>query len=246
MARFLVINPNTSEEMTLAIKKTVKFYVHSNNEVDVIKSIMGPRSLETFYEYQLATLGVINTLQNINIRKYDGILLACFGDPGLYALKEIMPVPIIGIAEASLSMSLLLGSSFAIVTALKKAVPMMENMVQQYALTGRMTSVYCLGISVLGLEENKKKTLKALIEVTKKAVNEGAEVVVLGCAGLTGFSDRIEKELGATVIDPVRVGFKMLESIIESDLKIARNGLYMSPDSKEIVNTDFKNHPLWR
>lgn len=240
MARFLVINPNTSEEMTLAIKKTVKLYVHSHNEIDVVKSVMGPRSLETFYDYGLATIGVINTLQNMNIEKYDGILLACFGDPGLYALKEITPIPIIGIAESSLSMSLLLGSSFAIIVALEKAVPMMKNMVQQYALTGRMAGIYSLGISVLGLEENKKKTLNALLEVTKRAVSEkGAEVIILGCAGLTGFSDRIEKEIRVTVIDPVRIGIKILESIVESDLKIARNGLYMSPSLKEIVNMDF-------
>ena len=68
---------------------------------------------------------------------------------------------------------------------------------------------------------------------------KGAEVIILGCAGLTGFSDKIEKEIGVTVIDPVRIGIKILESIVESDLKIARNGLYMSPSLKEIVNMDF-------
>lgn len=239
MSRFLVVNPNTSDEMTRAIEKTIMSSITSGNEADVIRAETGPKSLETFYEYGLATIGVITTLKKIDIRQYDGMLLACFGDPGLYALKEIIPVPVVGIAEASISMSLLLGSSFAILVALEKAVPMMKNMVQQYGLTDRMAGVFPLGIPVLDLEEDESKTIEVLIKVGQKAKNQGAEVLLLGCAGMTGFSDKIEKELGVAVIDPVKTGFKMLECLVESGLKVSRTGLYMPLDNKEIIGMDF-------
>lgn len=235
MRRFLVINPNTSDEMTESIKQTVKSYVHKENVVEVIRANIGPRSLETFYEYSLATIGVINTFKDLDMKKYDGVLLACFGDPGLYALKEMISVPLIGIAEASISMALLLGDRFSIVTALEKAIPMMKNMVKQYGLENRMSKVVSLGMNVLDLEKDETNTYNALFKATKKCIREGAEVIILGCAGLTGFSDRIEKELGVTVIDPIRVGIKTLEAIVESDLRIARNGLYMPLMTKEII-----------
>jgi allantoin racemase len=239
LAKFLVINPNTSLEMTHAIKQTIEQFKHSHHEVDVISAKMGPRSLETFYEYSLATVGVISTLQDLNLDKYDGILLACFGDPGLYAIKEISPIPVIGIAEASISVSLLLGSSFGMFVALEKAVPMMENMVQQYGLTDRLAGVYPLELPVLDLEKDKKLTTDLLLKKGQQAVESGAEVLILGCAGLTGFSDTIEEQLGITVIDPIRVGFKALESIVESKLNVSKRGLYKPPNPKEIDGMDF-------
>jgi allantoin racemase len=241
LASFLVINPNTSQEMTKVIEETVNQYIHSHHKADIISAKMGPRSLETFYEYGLATVGVISTLQEIDLTLYDGILLACFGDPGLYAIKEISSVPVIGIAEASISVSLLLGSSFGIFVALEKAVPMMDNMVQQYGLKDRFKGVFPLGLPVLDLEKDKLKTTELLLEKGREAVNQGAEVLILGCAGLTGFSDLIEEQLGVTVVDPIRVGFKTLESIVESNVNVSKKGLYKSPSSKEIVGMDFLN-----
>jgi allantoin racemase len=239
MSRFLVINPNTNEVMTQEIEKTVKAYIHKDNEVDVIKNTMGPESLESFYEYELAATGLINTIGGINIESYDGVLIACFGDPGLYALKEIIRVPVFGIAEISLSTSILLGDKFAILTAQKKAVPMMSNMVRQYGLKERLAGIYSLGISVLDLEKDKDETFNLLVNTAQKAVDNGAEVIILGCAGLTGFNEKLEKFLSITVIDPVKTGFKIMEAIVESNIKIARNGLYKPPNSKKIIGMEF-------
>ena len=239
MAHFLVINPNTSAEMTGAIANTVRAYIHAENKVDVLKAEMGPESLETFYEYGLATVGVLATLEKVELSQYQGVLLACFGDPGLYALKEKIPVPVIGIAEASIAASLLLGSSFAILVALEKAVPMMGNMVQQYGLTDRFAGSFSLGMNVLDLEQDQEKTFRILLEAGEKALAAGAEVLILGCAGLTGFSTDLEKSLGIPIIDPVRTGLKILESIVESNLQVSKKGLYRPPDSKKISGMPF-------
>ena len=234
MSSLLVINPNTSLEMTEQIKKTIQKISHKDHEVIYKNSDIGPESLESFYEYSLATLGVLRVIAEEK-GKYDGILLACFGDPGLYAIKEVAGVPIIGIAEASLSTALLLGQSFSILVALKKAVPMMENMVLNYGLSKRLASVEPLATPVLDLEKSRQQTIEKMLKVGKKAMDKGAEILILGCAGMTGFSTILEKELGITVIDPIATGYKVLESLVELNLNVSRCGIYAPPAPKKIL-----------
>lgn len=237
--RFLVVNPNTSAEMTKAIEQTVAASLHGDNQAEVITASMGPRSLESFYEYSLASVGVIATLKKLDLEHYQGMLLACFGDPGLYALKETMPFPVVGIAEAALSLALLLGYRFAILAASEKAVPMMENMVQQYGLSSRLAGVFPLGMAVLDLEVDRVRTIAHMLEVGRRAVAAGAEVLLLGCAGMTGFAGKIEDELGVVVVDPIIAGVKTLEAIVESGLKVCRRGLYAAPAPKEVLGMEF-------
>ena len=240
--RSLVFNPNSSGEMTESIRRTALSQVRPGSRVDVLGAETGPRSLESFYEYSLAVYATLQSFRKIDMRDYDGILLACFGDPGLYALKEIARVPVVGIAEASLSLSLLLGSRFAIVTALRKAVPMMKNMVDQYALGSRMAGIYSLDMPVLELETCRERACDRLRKIIDLAVDDGAEVILLGCAGMTGFAESIGEAHGVSVIDPIIAGVRTLEMIVESGMRVASNGLYARPSSgKELVGMDMGN-----
>ena len=233
MRRYLVVNPNTSTEMTSSIKSTIDQVAEADIEVDVINVAVGLPSLESFYDYNIAAAAVSYTLDAAKIAGYDGVLLACFGDPGLYGLKEMISAPVIGIAEAALSVSLLLGYKFAIIVALDKATPMMTNLVQQYGLSQRLAGVYALDISVLGIEENRARSLDRMLHVGSQAVAAGAEVLILGCAGMTGFATAIENELKVTVIDPVSAGFTMLHAIVTANLRTSRNGLYKTGPLKD-------------
>lgn len=234
MSSLLVINPNTSFEMTEQIMSTIQKIAHKEHEVIYKNADIGPESLESYYEYSLATVGMLRVIAEEKGR-YDGMLIACFGDPGLYAIKEVVEVPIVGIAEASLSTALLLGQSFSILVALKKAVPMMENMIMNYGLSKRLASVEPLGTPVLNLKKDRQQTIKKMLSVGQKAIDKGAEVLILGCAGMTGFSAMLEKELGVAVIDPVTTGYKVLESLVELNLNISKRGIYASPEPKKIL-----------
>lgn len=107
--KLLVINPNTSVGMTNDIKKSYKQGEKQKNEVIVTNPKFGPRLLESFYDYSLATIGSICEMNKY--KSIDGALIACFGDPGLYSIKEKYNYTTIGIAEAVMSASLLLGKN---------------------------------------------------------------------------------------------------------------------------------------
>lgn len=231
----LVVNPNTSQAMTEDIRKTVERVRSPDTSVTVTGLDFGPEALESFYDYTLSGFGLCRLLENER-EKYDGVLVACYGDPGLYAAKEICEGPVLGIAETSMAMSTLLGSRFSILAASDKAVPMMDNMVSQYGMQDRFAGAFSLNMSVLDAESNRDETVSRLIEAGKKAVSKGAEVLILGCAGMTGFGRPVSQALGIPVMDPVETAFLTLEMMCEGGFKTSRKGLYKTPEYKKIKN----------
>ncbi len=235
--KLLIINPNTSYEMTKDIEITVNKYKSKDVEVIVKKPDFGPQSLESFYDYTLAAFGCIRMLEKEK-NNYDGILLACFGDPGLYAVKEMLDYPAIGIAEASITMANLMGQKFGLLVALDKAKALMTDMVGQYGMKDRCAAIEPLNISVLDVEKNKKESIEKLITVGKIAIKKGADVLILGCAGMTGMKEEVEKALNVPVIDPVECGYKVLEMMVKGEFKISKKALYMTPPEKNIEKSE--------
>lgn len=231
--KLFIINPNTSVEMTGEIRTTVERIKAADIDVTVTMPDFGPRSLESFYDYSLAAFGNLRLLQK-NSGKVDGVLVACFGDPGLYSLKEVCQVPVVGIAEASIAMSTLMGQRFSLLVASEKAVPMMADMVRQYGFESRLASIEPIGIPVLDIEKDRKRSIAKLTEVGAKAIKKGAEVLILGCAGMTAMKTEIEDALGIPVIDPVEYGYLMLEMMVKYHLPVSKIGLYRQPAEKEM------------
>ncbi|EST11192.1 aspartate/glutamate racemase family protein [Sporolactobacillus laevolacticus] len=227
MKKLLVINPNTSEDMTASIHEVITG-VLPHVDVRVVRPTTGPESLESFYDYQIAAYELIKMVQK-DQQTYDGILIACFGDPGLYALKEICSCPVIGIAEASFSAALLLGKKFVVITALQKAVPMMEDLIDQYGLEKRCATVRAINLDVLAIEQDRGSKYARFIEVGRSCVADGAEVLILGCASMTGLKEKMEDSLHIPVIDPVVTGIKMLKMIVDTGLNTSKAGLYQEP-----------------
>lgn len=233
--KILVINPNTSLEMTKDIKETIFKVKSLDIDVEINNPDFGPTSLESYYDYSLASFGCLRLMENIDT-EYDGILIACFGDPGLYAMKEKMKGIVLGIAESSIMIANLLGQKFAILAALDKAVALMKDMVQQYGMNDRCATIEALNLNVEIIEKNKEESIRKLIMIGEKALSKGAEVLILGCAGMTGMKDKIEEKLGIPVLDPVECGYRVLEMLVKGEYKISKKGLYMSPPLKNIKN----------
>lgn len=225
--RLLVINPNTSEEMTQSIENTI----YSSNPIfytNVVHPNNGPKSLESYYDYQIAAFEMINMLQNSSV-KYEGVLVSCFGDPGLYALKEMYENPVIGIAEAAMSAAILIGRKFSIIAASMKAVSMMKDLVCQYGLTDRLASVRALNTNVLDIEKNKIGMIDQMVPVIHQCIENGADSIILGCASMTGLKEKLEEKVKIPVIDPIQIGYKWLEALVQADVKVSNKGSFSFP-----------------
>jgi allantoin racemase len=161
---------------------------------------------------------------------YDAVVLACFSDPGLEAAREVVSIPVLGIEECALHVAAMLGHKFSIMTGRSERVPGKMEHVRLRGLAEKLASVCPLGMSVLEMDAEPQRARSRIIEVAGAAVREdGAEVIILGCAGLAGYSAEIERELGVTVVDPSPVALKMAETLVALKLKHSKRGLYASP-----------------
>ena len=115
----------------------------------------------------------------------------------------------------------------------------MENMVTQYGMQSRCAGVFPISMSVLDAEANRDEMVTRLIATGQRAVNAGAEVLILGCAGMTGFSGPVSRTLGVPVMDPVETAYRTLEMMCRGNISLSKKGLYKTPDQKNL-----KNEPL--
>jgi allantoin racemase len=227
MPTALVINPNTSESMTAEIETTATRIFQPPWNCIVSCAPAGPESLESWSDYHLASVAVLPLLEKLP--EVDGIVLACFGDPGLYLLKESCSVPVVGIAESSMSIAVMLGARFGILAGMRRAVELMDSMVRTYGLESRYAGTVSLEMRVLDFGKDRIETLNVLERASHQLRERGAEVLLLGCAGLTTFVEELQAKVEMPVIDPVEAGCRMLQTLCAAGLNTSHIGLYSKP-----------------
>jgi allantoin racemase len=233
--RILVINPNTSEEMTQDIDREARQYARPDTEIETVCPSWGPRSIEGHYEEELAAVAMLEVIRE-RAAEYDGVVIACYGDPGLAAAREISPAPVVGIAEASMLMACTVAHSFSIVTVLPRVKPLLEDTVRLHGLESRCASIRTTPLSVLDCERDPEAAGREIVKAAKLAIEEdGAEAILLGCAGMGPLDKTVEAQVGVPVLDGVACAVKLVEGLLDYGLSTSRVAAYKEPEPKEIV-----------
>jgi allantoin racemase len=233
--RILVINPNTSTSVTEHVRHELEKIKRADTELTVTNPEHGPVSIESAYDETLAAFHTMELVKKANGEGYDAIVLACFSDPGLDAAKELSSIPVVGIEEATLHMAAMLGHRFSIMTGMRRRIPTRDWHVKLRGCDGFYASSPALDMSVLEMDANPDKAKNRILGLARKCVLEDrAEVIILGCAGLAGYAEDIERELGAVVLDPTSVAFKMAEAMADLKLHHSKAGRFSNPPVKEI------------
>jgi len=164
---------------------------------------------------------------------YDAVVIACFSDPGLEAAKELVNIPVVGIGEASIHAASMLGARFTVITPVSRRIPTRIHQALHLVSHHSLASVRSLDLSVAQSESDPELTIKTLLRVVDSAVkDDGAEVIVLGCAGMTGYTEELEKRYRVTVVDPCTVALKFAETFVSLGLKQSKLGHYSKPPEK--------------
>jgi len=225
--KILVINPNSSEHMTEHIRAEVLRIKRDDTEVKVIANAGAPAAIESARDVALAVPPLLRQVEWANEEGYDAVILACFSDPGLQAAREVSDILVIGIEETTLHVAAMLGHKFTILTPLAKRIPAKEREVSGYGLESALASVRSLDLSVSETDADPEATKKRILEEARLARDEdGAEVIVLGCAGMVGYAKDAEEALSLVVLDPTSVAFKVCEGLVEAGGHHAKQTLY--------------------
>ena len=231
--RIMIINPNTSISMTDHIREELIPLKRSDTELTVTCPDKGPETIESAYDEAFATPPTLALVKKANVEGYDAVVLACFSDPGLHAAREISSIPIIGIEESSLHVAAMLGAKFSIMTPRKTRIAAKQEEVHIRGMDYFLASVRSLDLSVAETDADPEKTKQRIFDVATKAVQEdGAEVIILGCAGMAGYAPELEKKLKIKIIDPTAVALKIAEAIVDLGLTHSKTGLYATPPEK--------------
>jgi len=196
--KILIINPNSSKEMTHAIQKAAEDFVGGEYEVACKDNPAAPAFIET-YEDQVKTAPGMIKLVREQKSKFDAFIVACHCDPNLDVLKEITNKPVVGIGEASMKIASMLGHRFSVVSATAHSIPNKEALIRKYHLQDILASVKAPPEKLKGAQNEENITQAARAEIYE----DGAEVIVLGCAGMSGLDKRMQAQLGVPVLDGV-------------------------------------------
>ena len=196
--RILIINPNSDPGMTAAIQESAEAFAEDAFEVVTMSTPGAPHFIETYADEVQSAPGMMELLW-ANEEDYDAFVIACHSDPTMEAAKEATRKPVIGIGEASMKLASFLGHSFSVVTTHQHSVPGKVEQARKYHLQELMVSVRAPDVGQENLED-----LGLFMELSRQAVEEDqAEVIVLGCAGLSGMDGKIQEALDVPVLDGV-------------------------------------------
>lgn len=228
-----LINPNTSESMTNCIAQAAKLVAAPDTQLRCCHPEHGAKSIEGFLDELVAATGVIEQIQLGEQAGCQAHIIACFGDPGLDAGREVASVPVIGIAEAAMHTATLLGHRFSVVTSLCRTVAMTEHLLVKYGMEQRCASVRAVDIAVLDLHNPESDAYRCILEACQTAVHKDqADAIVLGCAGMADLQQNLSQALGIPVIDGVASALGMAEMLIRCGLSTGKQGCYAAPLTK--------------
>lgn len=207
--RLLLINPNTTDGITELVASRSREIAGPGVEVRAVTGRFGARYVASRAAYAVAGHAALDALAEHG-DGCDAALLACFGDPGLLALKELSPIPVVGMAEASCHLACLLGSRFSIVTGGERWGPMLCEFVVALGLGARLASVRAVAPTGADIANDPERALALLAAACNScAEGDGAEVVILGGAGLAGLAQRIAPNVPVPVICSLEAGLRL-------------------------------------
>jgi len=211
--RILMINPNTSMEMTKTIDSTAKKYASPGTEITTVNPEEGPDHLSNLYDYAMQAPKVMELIEK-NKEDYDFFVIACAADPGLEACRLITPY-VIGIGEAAYLTACAVAKRFSVIYELKQGEPVIRERIRRFGIDqSRCVSVKVIGRGDGEIVKRRDEMFDSYYQAGKECVEEdGAGALVLSCAGMADLKERLEKQLKVPAFSGVESAVKIAEQL---------------------------------
>jgi allantoin racemase len=227
--RIKVINPNTTASMTTTIGECARAAAGPGVIVDAVSPRQGPAAIESHVDSALAVPGVLEEIVLGEEAGYDGYVIACFGDPGLKAARELACGPVVGIAEAAMRTAAYLGRGFSVVTTLSRTVGHARDLAEEYGVARHCLGIHACEIPVLDLETDPHARTTILRACEEALALDGSDAIVLGCAGMADLCHDMSAQLGVSVVDGVAAATTTVESLVRMGLATGKLGEFAQP-----------------
>ena len=230
--KLLLINPNISESVSELIRAEAERSASAGTVVEVLTAPFGVAYIETRFE---ALIGASATaeLAAEHHERFDAVIVAAFGDPGLAALREVLPCPVTGLTEAALASACLLGHRFSIVAISQRIRAWYRESVQACGLEGRLASIRGLDEPLADIGNVQGHQGERLVALAERCVDEdGADVIVLAGAPLAGLARTLRSRLPVPTVDGVSSAVHHAETLVALAPGRAQRGSFAAPPQK--------------
>ena len=207
--RIIVINPNSSTDVTKGIDAALgDLRADTNAEFECLTLAEGPPGIETQQHVDSVVMPLCRMIESCDNRA-SAFVLACYSDPGLHAARETTRKPVLGIAESGLLTALTLGDRVGVIGILAGSIPRHSRFIRAMGIESRIAGELPVGLGVTELAD-EKVTFARMTETGRRLAEEkGANVVVMGCAGMARYRARLEDALDLPVVDPTQAAAGM-------------------------------------
>lgn len=223
--KLLVVNPNTTQSMTRKIEAVARAAAHPETEIIATNSKNGPASIQGYLDVSTCVPGL---LSEVSLHPdVDAIVVACFDDTGVDAVRCLTTAPVIGVGEAAYHAAAMISPKFSVITTMSRSLPGLEANLMRYGLDRRCVRVRATDVPVLKLEEMDPETLdKIRVEVKRAIEQDRAEAIVLGCAGMSDLMTQLSHEFGVPVVDGVACAVTFAEALVKANLSTSKSCSY--------------------
>lgn len=203
-----VINPNSNEAVTAGLDAALESLRFDGGPPIVCDTLAeGPFGIESQVDSDSVVLPLVRYVREH--AESAAFVVACYSDPGVDACRSVSAAPVLGIQEAGVLTALGLGDRFGVFAIAAASVQRHRRFLRRMGVLDRLAGERALGLSV---DESARgeRTLDRLIEVGRALVDtDGADVLVLGCAGMAVHRAPLEAALGRPVVEPTRAAVAM-------------------------------------
>jgi Asp/Glu/hydantoin racemase len=210
----MLLNPNTTETITALVAREAVRHCRPGTTLLPVTGRLGGRYIATRATYAVAAHAALDAWA-AHADGIDGVLLACFGDPGLEAIRELSDVPVVGMVEAAFAAAA--GRRFSIVTGGALWAPMLRELAALSEAGRALASVRTVAPSGAEIARDPDGAVAMLAAACRSCVAEdGAETVILGGAGLAGLAERVGTAAGVSLIDPLEASMIRIQDLVSA------------------------------
>jgi allantoin racemase len=240
--RLLLINPNTSTEVTRRLTHFLQALLPNLVQLDAVTAQFGARYIACEASHAVAGHAVLDAWAHHLAENPapDGVLIGCFGDPGLFALRQSSIAPVTGLAESAFIEAAARGD-FAIVTGGERWRPMLVRLAQSLGFDKQLKHIEIVTPTGAELMADPEMAHACLTHACQSARAQGVQSIIIGGAGLAGYARKLQSHIDLPLIDSVEAGLRVLLQGVISPSSANRNGFEVQWQSMSAAMTDLEN-----
>lgn len=233
--KILVINPNISTDVSALIEAEARRSLLPGTEITMATAPFGVAYIETRAE---ALVGGYAALQIAaeHYREHSAVVVAAFGDPGLEALREILPIPVFGMTEAAVMSAAQQGGRFSVIAISQRIQAWYRECVTAHGLSGRLASIRALDEPLQHIGQVQENQGERLVALANEAVaKDGADSLILAGAPLAGLARSVSNQLPVAALDGVTAAMHQAQAMVAMGAKTPSAGSYAPPPDKPCI-----------